>query len=133
MKHFVVSILACALILAGCSTVPQSPAGKVSVQITTLLGMQGSYRDFRIQVDGRFVGNYDPDGVVLTLPPGAHKIVVELPHAYERRHRADGNTELWTYTLRGEERIEVLGGGSQSLVFNADNLKSRRIEDADDH
>lgn len=132
MKHFTTFLLACTVILTGCSTVPQTPPGKLTVQITTLLAMQASERDFRIQVDDRFVGNYNPEGTVFSLPAGQHKVVVELPSAYEQRHRPDGSSEVWTYSLRGEERVEVLGGSSQSLIFNEDNLKSRRIQDTDE-
>ena len=87
---------------------------------------------FRIRVDGRFAGNYNPDGAILELPTGVHTVVVELPSAYQRRAFPNGTTEIRTFALRGEEGIEVLGGGStQSVVFNDENLKSKEIQDKD--
>ncbi len=64
MKLFPTFILACTVILSGCSTVPNPSPGKLAVQVTTLLGMPASEHDVRIQVDGRFVGNYNPEGTV---------------------------------------------------------------------
>jgi hypothetical protein len=96
--------------------------------------MQGSFRDARIYVDGRFVGNYEPDETVLELPVGQHAVRVEVPRLYDRRHNIDGSIVVRTYALKGEETIDVLGGGStQSLVFNSENLKAREIEDDDGH
>jgi len=96
--------------------------------------MQGSYQDARIYVDGRFVGNYEPDETVLELPVGQHAVRVEVPRVYDRQHNTDGSTVVRTYALKGEERIEVLGGDSkQNLVFNNDNLKAREVEDEDGH
>lgn len=85
-------------------------------------------------VDGRFVGNYTSDGVILELPAGMHKIVAELPSAYQRRELPNGGAEIRTFSLRGEERIEIIGGASQqTLVFNSDNLKSREVENESGH
>jgi hypothetical protein len=96
--------------------------------------MQGNYQDARIYVGGRFVGNYEPDETVLELPVGQHVVRVEVPRVYDRQHNPDGSTVVRTYTLKGEERVEVLGGESkQSLVFNSGNLKAREIEDDDGH
>ncbi len=96
--------------------------------------MEGSYRDARIYVDGRFVGNYEPDETALALPAGRHVVIVEVPRVYSRRSLPNGSTVMRPYALRGEERIEVLGPGSkQSLVFNGENLKSREIKDEDGH
>jgi hypothetical protein len=133
MKSFAVLLIACAFLPTGCQTSPPPPSGKVAVEISTLLGLQGSSRDFRIQIDGRFVGNYQPDGNPLPLPAGKHLFVVELPEAYEQRPLPNGGMEVWTYTLRGEEGIEVLGGAVQKLVFNADNLKMRRKKGDNGH
>jgi len=94
--------------------------------------MQGSESDARIYVDGRFVGNYQPDETLLGLAAGSHLVTVEWPRVYSRRRLPNGNTEIRHYALKGEEHIEVLGAGSkQSLVFNSDNLKAREIEDDD--
>ena len=96
--------------------------------------MEGSYRDARIYVDGRFVGNYEPDETALALPAGKHVVTLEVPRVYSRRSLPNGSTEMRAYALKGEERIEVLGGGSkQSLVFNSENLKFREIGDEDGH
>jgi hypothetical protein len=96
--------------------------------------MQGSERDARLFVDGRFVGNYEPDETVLELPVGQHAVRVEVPRVYDRRHNPDGSMVVLTYALKGQESIRVLGGESkQSLVFNSDNLKAREIEDDDGH
>jgi hypothetical protein len=115
--------------MCGCSTVPHSPPSKLSVQIPSTLGFETSGSDFRIFVDGHFVGNYKPDGAILELPTGSHRIVVELPSAYQRRILPNGSAEIRTFSLRGEERIEIFGGASQqTLVFNSDNLKSREVE-----
>jgi hypothetical protein len=94
--------------------------------------MEGSLRDVRIYVDGRFVGNYEPDETVLRLAAGSHTVKVEVPSVYARRGLPNGNTEIRTYALKGEEHIEILGGDSkQSLVFNDQNLKSKEIEPLD--
>jgi hypothetical protein len=133
MKCTLSALCGCALILCGCSTVQHPPPGQLAVRITTLLGLQASHHDFRIQVDGRFVGNYDPEGTVLELPAGVHHVAVQLPSAAQVRRFPDGSTEVRTFALRGEERVEVLGGSSkQSLTFNDENLKSREVKDADD-
>ena len=96
--------------------------------------MEGSHRDARIYVDGRFVGNYEPDETLLRLPAGRHVVTVRVPWVYLRRSLPNGNTEMRRYALKGEERIDVLGAGSkQSLVFNNENLKAREIEDDDGH
>lgn len=135
----VLSVLVCAALLCGCASANHraagdGSAGALAVRVTSLLGMEGSYRDARIYVDGRFVGNYEPDKTVLGLPAGRHMITVEVPRVYSRRHLPNGSTEMRDYALKGEERIVVLGGGSkQSLVFNDENLKSREIEDEDGH
>ena len=139
MKHLIIlPVLLCAALFCGCASVNQRAAGNVApgtlaVRLTSLQGMQGSYRDARIYVDGRFVGNYEPDETALALPAGRHMITVEVPRVYSRRSLRDGSTEMRTYALKGEERIEVLGAGSkQSLVFNDENLKSKEIKDEDD-
>jgi len=96
--------------------------------------MEGSYQDARIYVGGRFVGNYQPDETALALPAGRYVVAVEVPRVYSRRQLPDGAITVLSYTLKGEERIEVLGAGSkQSLVFNSDNLKAREIKDDDGH
>jgi hypothetical protein len=140
MKRFIIlPVLLCAALFCGCASVNQRAAGNAApgtlvVRLTTLNGMQGSFRDARIYVDDRFVGNYEPDQMLLELPVGQHAVRVEVPRVYDRRHNPDGSTVVRTYALKGEERIEVLGGGSkQSLVFNSDNLKTREVEDDDGH
>ena len=133
MKYIAPLLLSCA-VMCGCSTVPHSPPSKLAVQIPSALGFNASVGDFRIFVDGRFVGNYTPDGVVFELPAGMHRIVVELPCGYQRRELPNGSAEIRTFSLRGEERIEIFGGASQqTLVFNSDNLKSREVEDESGH
>ena len=140
MKGVVVlPVLLCAVLFCGCASVDHRAAGNVApgtlaVRLTTLHGMEGSERDARIYVDGRFVGNYEPDETVLALPAGRHVVLVEVPRVCSRRSLPNGNTEIRAYALKGEERIEVLGGGSkQSLVFNSGNLKSKEISDEDGH
>ena len=130
----IVPVLLCCAVMCGCTTVPHSPPSKLAIQITSALGFDVSLSSFRIFVDGRFVGNYTPDGAILELPAGSHTVVVELPSAYQRRELPNGSAEIRTFSLRGEERIEVLGGASQqTLVFNSDNLKSREVEDESGH
>lgn len=133
MKTILTMFLFCAVI-CGCSTVPHSPPGKLIVQIPSMLGFEASASDFRIFVDGRFAGNYTSDGAIFELPAGLHKIVAELPSAYQRRELPNGGVEIRTFSLRGEERIEIFGGASQqTLVFNSDNLKSREVENESGH
>jgi hypothetical protein len=61
-------------------------------------------------------------------------VIIEVPRVYSRRNLPNGNLEVNAYSLKGEERIEVLGCSSkQSLVFNGENLKARPIDDADGH
>jgi len=128
MKHIVALLLFCA-VMCGCSTVTHSPPSKLTVQIPSALDFNASVSDFRMFVDGHFVGNYTPDGSVLELPAGMHRIVVELASAYQRRELPNGSIEIRTFSLRGEARIEIFGGASQqTLVFNSDNLKSREVE-----
>jgi hypothetical protein len=139
MKQIFIPILVCAALFCGCASPNDRAAGSVApgtltIRLTTLLGMQGSERDARIYVDGRFVGNYEPDETALALQAGRHVVIVEVPRVYSRRSLPNGSTEIRTYALKGEERIEVLGAGSkQSLVFNDENLKSKEIKDEDDH
>ncbi len=140
MKHIIIlPVLVCIALLCGCASayhrVPgEAGGGTLAVRLTSLLGMEGSERGARIYLDGHFVGNYEPDETVLALPAGKHVVTLEIPRVYSRRSLPNGNTEIRSYTLKGEERIEVLGGGSkQSLVFNAENLKSREISDEDGH
>lgn len=128
--YYILPILLCVALFCGCSTADRGmaeagAAGTVTVRLTSFVGMQGSYADARIYVDGRFVGNYEPDETVLELPVGQHSVRIEVPRVYDRQHNPDGSTVVRTYALKGEERIEVLGGDSkQSLVFNSDNLKA---------
>ena len=137
--HYILPVLLCLTLFSGCTTANRGmakagAAGTVTVRLTSLVGMQGSYQDARIYVDGRFVGNYEPDETVLELPVGQHAVRVEVPRVYDRQHNTDGSTVVRTYALKGEERIEVLGGNSkQNLVFNNDNLKAREVEDEDGH
>jgi hypothetical protein len=140
MKHLLIfTVLVCAPLFNGCTTAHRraaeaGAAGTVAVRLTSLLGMEGSYRDARLCVDGRFVGNYEPDETALVLPAGSHVVVVEVPRVYSRRHLPNGATTVLCFALKGEERIEVLGAGSkQSLVFNSENLKAREIKDDDGH
>lgn len=132
MKHTVILLLACVSLLCGCSTARHSTksTGALTVRIPSTLGFEASETSFRIRVDGRFVGNYNPDGTVLELPTGVHTVVAELPRAFLRFSLPNGGTEMRRFTLRGEERVELLGGSSkQSVIFNDDNLKSKEIED----
>ncbi len=86
----------------------------------------------RIYVDGRFVGNYEPEETVLCLAAGSHTVKVDVPSVYMRRGLPNGSIEIRTYALKGEEHIEILSGDSkQSLVFNEQNLKSKEIEPLD--
>jgi len=140
MKHYyILPVFLCAALFCGCSAANRGiaeagAAGTVTVRLTSLVGMQGSYQDARIYVDGRFVGNYEPDETVLELPIGQHAVRVEVPRVYDRQHNTDGSMVVRTYALKGEESIEVLGGDSkQSLVFNSDNLKAREVEDDEGH
>ena len=112
---------------------PHSPPSKLAVQIPSPPDFTASLSlsDFRVFVDGRFVGNYTSDGATLELPAGMHRVVVELASAYKRRELPNGSIEIDKYSLRGEERIEILGGASQqTIVFNSDNLKSREVKHA---
>lgn len=128
MNHIVPLLLFCAVI-CGCSTAPHSLPCKLVIQIPSALDFNASVSDFRVLVDGRFVGNYTPDGTTLELPAGMHRIVVELPSAYQRQKLTNGGIEINRFSLRGEERIEVLGGVSQQiLIFNGENLKSREVK-----
>jgi hypothetical protein len=98
-----------------------------------LLGYEGSFSAARIYVDGRFVGNYEPEQTVLHLPPGRHTVRVEVPSVHGRYLDNNGGTIVREFSLRGEERIEVMGGDSrQSLVFNGENLKAKEIKQADE-
>ncbi len=140
MKRLIIlPVLLCAALFCGCANVNQRAAasagpGTLAVRITSLHGMEGSYRDARIYVDRRFVGNYEPDETALALPAGRHVVTVEVPRVYSRRSLPNGSTVIRPYALKGEESVEVLGGGSkQSLVFNGDNLKAREIGDDDGH
>ena len=135
MRFHLPALLACVVLISGCAATPRASNGQLTIRITTLLGLQAaSERDFRIQADGRLVGNYDPEGTVLELPPGTHRIVVTLPSGYDVRRHPDGSATTRRFSLSGEERIEVLGGGSrQSLVFNESNLKRREIKDETGH
>ena len=126
-----------ALVSWGCAGVRRESAGPattgtVVVQLTSLAGMAGDERDARIYVDGRFVGNYQAADTALALPTGEHTVRLAVPRVYESRKLPNGDTAMVPYSLKGEERIEVLGGGArQSLVFNSDNLKAREIKDDD--
>jgi hypothetical protein len=138
MKSIIIlPLLLCVAGICGCASSNQHAAGNVApgtlaIRLTTLHGMQGSLSDARIYVDGRFVGNYEPDETVLELPVGVHKVRVEVPEVYSREHLPNGDEMHRMFALKGEERIEILGSGSkQSLVFNSDNLKA--IEKGDDH
>lgn len=131
----VLPILLCATLICGCTTAGRRGAesgavGTVAIQIISLLGMEGNYRDARIYVGGRFVGNYEPDKTALVLPTGRQSVVIEVPRVYLRRRLPNGETTVQCYALRGQERIEILGAGNkQSLVFNSENLKARAIRD----
>ena len=136
MKHIIMlPVLVCAALFCGCASANHQDPGEVSagtltVRLTSLLGMEGSERDARIYVDRRFVGNYEPDETVLALPVGGHVVTLEVPRVFARRSLSNGNIEIRRFALKGEERIEVLGAGSkQSVVFNAENLKSRELDD----
>jgi len=140
MKYVLILLmLVCLTLFSGRATATDRPAadqvaGMLALRLTSLLGMQGSERDARICVDGRFVGNYEPDETTLALPAGRHVVVLEIPRVHSRRSLPNGATETRACALKGEERIEVLGSGSkQSLVFNSDNLKAREIQDDDGH
>jgi hypothetical protein len=123
--------------LCGCASVDHRAAGEIStgtlaIRLTTLHGMQGSYQDARVYLNGRFVGNYDPDGTELVLARGTHEIRVEVPRVYSRQLLPNGSTLIRQYSLTGTERVEVLGGGGkQSLVFNEVNLKLEEDENED--
>lgn len=134
MKYTVILLLACVSLICSCSTAQHSnnSIGSLTIRIPSTLDFEASETGFRIRVDGRFVGNYNPDGTILELTTGVHTVVVELPSAFQRYSLPNGGTEIRTFALRGEERIELLGGGSkQSVVFNGDNLKSKQITDKD--
>jgi len=139
MKHHLVhAILLCATLFCGCTaanrhTAEAGTAGTITVRLTSLLGMEGSYHDARLYVGVRFVGNYEADETTLVLSAGRHVVAVEVPRVYSRRRLASGATAVLCYALKGEERIEVLGAGSkQCLVFNDDNLKAREIKNDDE-
>ncbi|MEI6784559.1 MAG: hypothetical protein WCQ21_27010 [Verrucomicrobiota bacterium] len=135
MKHIIsLNLLVCAALLGGCSGPShlaggEQKSGALAVNVTSLLGYEGSFSDARIYVDGRFVGNYEPDnGTVLNLPAGRHTVRVEVPSVHGR-FNDNGRTIVRLFALKGEERIEVLGGDSkQDLVFNGDNLKAKEIK-----
>ena len=134
MKYSITLLLAGVSLLLGCATARHAdqPAGSLTVRIPSGLDFTANEADFRILVDGRFVGNCNPDGTVLELPTGMHAVVVETSSAYQRRVQPNGSVEIRNFALRGEEHIEVLGGGSkQSVVFNDQNLKSKEIEGND--
>ena len=75
-------------------------------------------------VDGVLVGDCSPGSpMVLRLPTGRHKVVLELSRAWE----SSGNAH-WPVAVSGVERVVVLGPGStQHLAFGRHNLKKRRI------
>ena len=133
MKRLAPAFLA-SVVLSGCATTPHAPASKLAIQIPSALGMNASTSDFRIFVDGRFVGNGTEEGTTLELAVGRHTVVVELPRGWQRYELPNGGATVKTFSLRGEEHIEILGGASQqTLVFNSDNLKSRELGDGSGH
>ena len=133
MKHILPICILCAA-MCSCSTQPHASPSKLVVEIPSTLGLEAQVSDFRIFIDGRFVGNYRSDVTVFELSAGMHNIVADLPSAYQRRELPNGGAEIKTLSLRGEERIEIIGGSSQqTLVFNGDNLKSTELEDKSGH
>ena len=102
--------------------------------IQPLYDLHANLNDFRISVDRRYVGNYDGDGVALALPVGPHTIQVYLKMASQRIDAPHGTAHVKTFTLNGEQRVEVLGIGSrQVVVFDNESIKRREIEDVDGH
>jgi hypothetical protein len=138
MKQIIsLPVLVCAALLSGCAgpyhraSGEQTP-GAVAIEVTTLLGYEGSLSAARLYVGGRFVGNYEPEKTVLHLPAGWHTVRLEVPSVYGR-FNDNGSTVVREFALKGEERIEVLGGDSkQNLVFNGDNLKAKEIKHKDE-
>lgn len=126
-------VLACAVLFYGCTgphhrTGGERSPGALTVEVRSLLGYEGSFSAARIYVDGRFIGNYEPEKTVLRLPPGRYTVKVEVPRVYGR-FNLNGKQQVRAFALTGEERIEVLGAESrQNLVFNDDNLKAKEIK-----
>jgi hypothetical protein len=106
----ILPVLLCVALFCACASANNQAAGNVvpgtlAVRLTTLHGMEGSSRDARIYVDGRFVGDYEPDEIALALSAGRHSVTVEVPRVYSRRGLPNGGTEMRAYSLKGEERI----------------------------
>lgn len=125
--------LSAALGLCGCAQVREPASGlkdrgSLAIRVTSLNGMKGDQREARIYVDGRFVGNYEPDETLLPLAAGGHRVRLELPEVHELRRLPNGEEQDRAYTLGGEERVEILGGGTKQVVsFGAQNLVAREV------
>src|SRR5688572_15179319 len=134
MKSVAFFLLVAALVVSGCQSTNKASTGQLNVVIKPPSGLHADPQDFRITVDRNYVGNYDSDGIVLELPVGTHTIQVTSRMASQRVELSNGNTLIKTYSLEGEQRVKVLGGGSkQVLIFDSENIKKREIDDVDGH
>src|SRR5687767_10205063 len=111
MKRILLIILTLGAFVGGCATSSRLATGDaVPGTLFLKLSLSGeALDDSRVYVDGHFVGNYVPDGMLLRLPAGSHIVRVDIPRVHLRYSRPDGSGVGRTFTMKGEERIEVLG------------------------
>ena len=134
MKRLPIVLSLWLAILCGCQSSNRvvnssEVGGKLSLQIAIPDHMlRADLGSARIYLDGSFAGNY-AEGLLVQLPPGKHKIVVQIARADEVRRQNDGTTSVRSFKLKGEETVMVFGGQStQTVVFNLGNLKKTGIE-----
>jgi hypothetical protein len=135
MKRLPVLLSLWLAILCGCQTSnpvgnPLAEGGKLSLRIDIpdyeLRYEPGSVR---IYVDGSFAGSYAED-LVLQLPPGKHKIAVQIARAVAVRRQDDRTPMVTHLKVTGKETIMVFGGESlQTVVFDMSNLKTLEERD----
>ena len=127
------------VMLCGCQT--SNPVGNQSVaggKLSILINipdhmLRVELGSARIYVDGSFAGNYAED-LVLQLPPGKHRIAVQIAQADEVRRQNDSTTVVRTFKLAGEETVAVFGEEStQNVVFDLGNLTKTEIDLDDAH
>ncbi|MCC7373441.1 MAG: hypothetical protein IT581_02210 [Verrucomicrobiales bacterium] len=117
--------------LCGCSAFHEplnglNERGSLAVRVTSLNGMIGDKLEARIYIDGRFVGDCQPDETLLSLSIGRHRVRLELPEVHQLRTLPNGDVEDRSYRLSGEECVEILGVGTKQVVnFGAHNMKRR--------
>ena len=132
MKRLPVLLSLWLAILCGCQTSnpvgnPLAEGGKLSLRINIHdYELRFEPSSVRIYVDGSFAGSY-AEGMVLQLPPGKHKIAVQIARAVAGRVN-DGT--ITAFKLTGNETVMVFGGKSaQNVVFDLSNLKTTKIVD----